>query len=135
MQVRYLPPEWLQPEMIFGLGASYQDGDVEGLAARLETGELQVYVVGNVDNECYMAVSVIESDAGRELQMEALWVAMAGHGWRFKSYLEFLLMLGKDWGCDRVVTSVKDPRQLVALVKAGCNITYAEVALEIDHGQ
>lgn len=134
MRTEYVHPASVTPEVLLGLQESFvtEGLSYEELKHRIEQELLRVFVIGSENSRCFVAVSVLQTGAHRELQLDGLWVETPGTGWRFKTYLDVLKQLGREWGCDRVSTAVRNARQLKGLLHDGCKVDYIAVYLEIE---
>lgn len=132
MFVRYVPPTHLDAEIAMNLAESaiYDHKSPAEFLSQLDAGDMKVFVVDHGGNPVYIAVSVLYSNV-RVLQLEGMWVQHPGRGIAWRSWLDTLRALAREWNCVRVETAVKDVAIAEMLVRMGCKIDHVAIALEV----
>lgn len=129
----FLEKSTLDNEQLAGL---YQSFAKRGLSFnyfrdQLAQDNLKVFVVGDDENQCYVAVSVIDSDGVRELVLDGMWMNGQVYHRGLRGVIGFLHSLGREWGCQKVSTALLSGKQLRWLLKQGFKVDYVAVSMEI----
>lgn len=136
MNARFIFPNELEPRVLAGLLGSFAVHGITlgSIAAQISNGDMKLFSLTMDDATAYFAVSRQTNPLGSVLQLDGFWLDEPGQGFKLRTFLEFLMALGKDWGCKRVETSVVDRRLMKALLAVGCKLDYWAVSMELENG-
>jgi hypothetical protein len=135
VNARWLSPADLEPQVLAGLLRSFAHNGVTlgVIAQQIGNGDMKLFSLTLTKATAYFAVSKLVNPLGTVLQLDGFWLDEAGQGYKLRSFIGFLKMLARDWGCQRVETAVIDERLKDALLAVGCRLDYWALSVELEN--